>query len=570
MTEQASVLYTFEGLPENGEISLVEGETIKILNKNIGEGWWEGQASDGRVGLFPEAYVQLIVVPVPEDNALNTPRYADVPTESYEQQTGYQPATDGYSPTHNNGSFPSNYNNTQNNYNDDDAWSEDWDDSSTVATTVVPMHAGAARQYGNEAQDVSSINSVESRSSKVSGSVSKNFNRFSSFVKHGGESYMLGKADARVRQVDQVQIVMDSEGPKWRNNEHQFSCKIGNPKEQSKMKGLKKFVCYNLTPSDTEVTVQRRYKHFDWLYGRLVERYPMVAVPRLPDKQASGRFEEDFIEARMARLKLWVGYICRHPVLSKSQLFRNFLTLTEQKAWKMSKRQAEKDDLSSANFFLTVSLPPTVTTVTDADGPLDQFKKFTKAMDDGVSQFATCSQSLANKHVGIFKREYQSFGKAITTIAAGFNMHQTTDNKTLTNALKAAGSSYNRVGEMFANQPKEDLHQVIDSMWLYKGLLETLPDVWHIQTGAMRKVRECKKLKEEGKMTDVELGAVTERADRVVCCMRAEMSHFHTERIRDFAISQRDLLRNQADFFERVAGELRTALGSFDELNLDS
>jgi len=39
-----------------------------------------------------------------------------------------------------------------------------------------------------------------------------------------------------------------------------------------------------------------------------VERYPMIAVPRLPDKQASGRFEEDFIEARMARLKLWVGH----------------------------------------------------------------------------------------------------------------------------------------------------------------------------------------------------------------------------------------------------------------------
>jgi len=65
------------------------------------------------------------------------------------------------------------------------------------------MHAGAARQYGSEAHDVSSINS-EGRSARVSGTVGKNFNRFSSFVKHGGENYMLGKADARVRQVDQV------------------------------------------------------------------------------------------------------------------------------------------------------------------------------------------------------------------------------------------------------------------------------------------------------------------------------------------------------------------------------
>jgi len=71
--------------------------------------------------------------------------------------------------------------------------------------------------------------------------------------------------------------------------------------------GLKKFICYNLTPSDTAVTVQRRYKHFDWLYGRLTERFPIIVIPKLPEKQASGRFEEDFIEARMARLKLWVN-----------------------------------------------------------------------------------------------------------------------------------------------------------------------------------------------------------------------------------------------------------------------
>ena len=59
-------------------------------------------------------------------------------------------------------------------------------------------------QYGNLAQDVHSLNSVERKSTRAPGSVSKNFNRFSSFVKHGGEAYILGKADARVRQVDEV------------------------------------------------------------------------------------------------------------------------------------------------------------------------------------------------------------------------------------------------------------------------------------------------------------------------------------------------------------------------------
>ena len=33
----------------------------------------------------------------------------------------------------------------------------------------------------------------------------------------------------------------------------------------------------------------RRYKHFDWLHERLVEKFCIVPIPPLPDKQISGR-----------------------------------------------------------------------------------------------------------------------------------------------------------------------------------------------------------------------------------------------------------------------------------------
>lgn len=36
------------------------------------------------------------------------------------------------------------------------------------------------------------------------------------------------------------------------------------------------------------------------------------------------------------------------------------------------------------------------------------------------------------------------------------------------------------IGEMFANQPRDDLHMMADHLWLYKGLLDTMPDVWHV------------------------------------------------------------------------------------------
>jgi len=60
-------------------------------------------------------------------------------------------------------------------------------------------------------------------------------------------------------------------------------------------------------------------------------------------------------------------------------------------------------------------------------------------MDDSVSQLSACALSMASKQTGIIKREYQTFGKALCMLAAGFNMHQTADNKALTNAIKGAG-----------------------------------------------------------------------------------------------------------------------------------
>ena len=71
-------------------------------------------------------------------------------------------------------------------------------------------------------------------------------------------------------------------------------------------------------------------------------------------------------------------YMCNHPVISQSKLFNNFLTLTEQKAWKMSKRQAEKDDVVGANFFKSISMPSNLPLSSNPEQALEHFKKFSK------------------------------------------------------------------------------------------------------------------------------------------------------------------------------------------------
>lgn len=37
------------------------------------------------------------------------------------------------------------------------------------------------------------------------------------------------------------------------------------------------------------IQVSRRYKHFDWLHERLEEKYSLIPIPPLPEKQISGK-----------------------------------------------------------------------------------------------------------------------------------------------------------------------------------------------------------------------------------------------------------------------------------------
>jgi sorting nexin-9/18/33 len=80
----------------------------------------------------------------------------------------------------------------------------------------------------------------------------------------------------------------------------------------------------------------------------------------------------------------------------------------------------------------------------------------------------------------------------------------------------------------------------------------------------MSKLKENEKLAADGKITAAETEAVRSRVDTINHAMLAEINHFHAERVADFKEIMVNYLKNQVDFYQRIATELSTALVDFE------
>ncbi|KAL6486543.1 hypothetical protein MHYP_G00059350 [Metynnis hypsauchen] len=605
MATKAQVLYDFIAEPGNNELSVREGETITITNQNIGGGWIEAQNSRGEIGLVPEDYVELnkpqplsgggsvppldlsffdthATTPAPPP-ASNTQSQVDVvqvespdtpltpvsPTSPDELSNGNDPwavfdnnASGGFS--NNWAAQPEGTETGKNSSSawgstsyghpqayqgpgaEDDEWDDEWDERKSSGYAEGETGEGGAITRGG----------AHGSSMKIA------LNKFPGFSKSGPELYLLAKQSAKGNKLS---IYMGEVGPVWEYPDTQLDCVVADPKKGSKMYGLKSYIEYQVSPNTTNKPVNHRYKHFDWLYERLLEKFgSAIPIPSLPDKQVTGRFEEEFIKMRMERLQAWMTRMCRHPVVSNSEVFQLFLNYKDEKDWKTGKRKAEKDETVGVMIFSTIEpegLPDLE--LLEVEQKCEQFNRFTKAMDDGVKDLLTVGHEHWKRCTGPLPKEYQRIGKALQNLSSVFTSSGYEGEATLTDAMTAAGKTYEEIAQMVAEQPKKDLHFLMETNNEYKGLLGCFPDTIGVHKAAIEKVKEADKLVATNKITTTEKVTMGKRASTMSYALQAEMNHFHSNRIYDYNRVMQLYLEQQVKFYETIAEKLRHAHSQF-------
>ncbi|XP_037541382.1 sorting nexin-9b isoform X2 [Nematolebias whitei] len=583
MALKAQVLYDFTAEPGNNELTVREGETVTITNQGIGGGWIEAQNTKGEVGLVPEDYIDFGKafqgagttappaavgnVAAPDLSFFDTFAPSSAPAQASNGKDPWSVWNADPSAGSNNNNWASNPEGTQTGRSaadpwgsvsqghpqvyqgpgaEFDEWDDEWDDKSTGGYAESELGESGAMQRGG----------THSSSMKIS------LNKFPGFSKSGPELYLLNKQISKDK--DKLPIYVGEVGPVWSYPENQLDCIVADPKKGSKMYGLKSYIEYQITPNTTNRPVNHRYKHFDWLYERLLDKFgSAIPIPSLPDKQVTGRFEEEFIKMRMERLQGWVIRMCRHPVVSSSEVFQLFLTYKDEKDWKIGKRKAEKDETVGVMIFNTIEPEAPELDPLDVEKKCDQFSRFTKSMDDGVKEILTVGNEHWKRCTGPLPKEYQRIGKALQNLSSVFNNSGYQGEATLTDALTAAGKTYEEIAQLVAEQPKKDLHFLMETNNEYKGLLGCFPDTIGVHKAAIDKVKEGDKLVATNKITTQDKGIMAKRLSTMSYALQAEMNHFHSNRIYDYNRVMQLYLEEQVKFYETIAAKLRQAHSQF-------
>lgn len=148
-----------------------------------------------------------------------------------------------------------------------DYWDDDWDDDSEVGQTQAYVPPTQQQQpqiiqlpqqnNTNEYGDQVSMHTIHSViPDRPIPNVPKKNNKFSTLIKSGEDSFLMGTRTVTVPENEKIFIEEDEAVRcRWVPTGEPYSCVVTSPKKESKLKGLKSFIVYQLTPTVKEIIV---------------------------------------------------------------------------------------------------------------------------------------------------------------------------------------------------------------------------------------------------------------------------------------------------------------------------
>ncbi|KAK2703089.1 hypothetical protein QYM36_018372 [Artemia franciscana] len=123
------------------------------------------------------------------------------------------------------------------------------------------------------------------------------------------------------------------------------------------------------------------------------------------------------------------------------------------------------------------------------------------------------------------------------------------ESRQLRTAIRRTGETYEEIGHLYAEQPKNDWEIIDNLMHDYRGLVGAFPGILAVHKGAQQKRKDI----EKSGVGPIDIRqSVAQRTDVISYATCAEINHFHAERATDFQRSIKSFLTEQISFYQKV------------------
>ncbi|KAJ3092980.1 hypothetical protein HK102_013772, partial [Quaeritorhiza haematococci] len=356
-------------LPE----SMTEAEIVKEVE--VAAGWCQVERMDGILGFAPVAYFQFDAAKNATQDVTDTSTtYSASETPAgppLEEETSFSAAAAGYIPV-----VTYQYLNNQYRYQYESIGSLPEPDTLSIMGMNI-NGASSAEGNGSIISYPSTMSTLTSTTAFLTDKLRTSLKRvlnnwFASntvqdFINHGASSNtgQLGSninedTEANTPRYSQASFAglsaskggdkLQIKDGKWVPSTPEFRIIIGRPEKRRKVSAdrnstatlAEDFVSYPITSWFVEesaaddssidgystITVHRRFRDFDWLHDRLLERLPSPAIilPTLPHKSYARRTEPEYIAKRKRALERYLNQLVRHPVARSEEVLMLFLS----------------------------------------------------------------------------------------------------------------------------------------------------------------------------------------------------------------------------------------------------
>ncbi|GIZ40314.1 hypothetical protein CKM354_000365900 [Cercospora kikuchii] len=301
-------------------------------------------------------------------------------------------------------------------------------------------------------------------------------------------------------------------------------------------------------------TVTRRYRDFLWLYERLHDNNPGVVVPPPPEKQAMGRFDQNFIESRRQALERMINKIASHPILQMDGDLKTFL---ESEQFSVAIKHSGKDPLlggtESKGIMSSIGLGGSSGgKFIEHDDWFHDRRVYLDALENQLKALQKSTDTVVAQRKGLAEA-CADFSLSLHNLAA------VELSPSLSGPLDALGDLQLRIQELYQRQAMQDvltLGIVIDEyirlIGSVKKAFEQRQKAFHSWHSAEAKLADIKKQQDKllraGRTQQDRLGQmqadVADQERRVHATrllfedmgrlMRAELDRFEREKVEDF------------------------------------